>query len=52
MRRTKLLQYIIALFACTYLTKGLEPGYPLGKLNDDLHQADMEAQHLLDTMIP
>lgn len=24
----------------------------LGKLNDDLHQADVQAQHLLDTMIP
>ncbi len=23
-----------------------------GKLNDDLHQADVQAQHLLDTMIP
>ena len=23
-----------------------------GKLNDDLHQADLQAQHLLDTMIP
>lgn len=23
-----------------------------GKLNDDLHQADIQAQHLLDTMIP
>jgi hypothetical protein len=22
------------------------------KLNDDLHQADLQAQHLLDTMIP
>ena len=23
-----------------------------GKLNDDLHQADLQAQHLLNTMIP
>ena len=23
-----------------------------GELNDDLHQADVQAQHLLDTMIP
>ena len=23
-----------------------------GKLNDDLHQTDVQAQHLLDTMIP
>ena len=23
-----------------------------GKLNDDLHQADVQAQHLLETMIP
>ena len=23
-----------------------------GKLNDDLHQADVQAKHLLDTMIP
>ena len=23
-----------------------------GKLNDDLHQVDVQAQHLLDTMIP
>ncbi len=23
-----------------------------GKLNDDLHQADIQARHLLDTMIP
>ncbi len=23
-----------------------------GKLNDDLHQTDLQAQHLLDTMIP
>lgn len=23
-----------------------------GQLNDDLHQADVQAQHLLDTMIP
>ena len=23
-----------------------------GKLNDDLHQADLQAQHLLDTLIP
>jgi|LFRM01.2.fsa_nt_gb hypothetical protein len=23
-----------------------------GKLNDDLHQADVQAQHLLDTMVP